>query len=248
MDRPIPPEIERQQRLRRVLKIVVPIVLIAVVIAALPGWIRPSVSRSRIRTAIVTTRARSNPSSPRRGQSCLKSSACYLEPARCARAAAVLKRPGTSVEQGEPVVELDVSQSVLTLEKVLKTRSSKDNQQAQTRLALEKSLRRARRTDRAGRRSNWNRLTSRSEEPERRLFDEGLVSRDALRQADLDVKQADGRAAAAESLIASTRSCATDLQFHRPRARARLYRQGGRRRRGRLARSAPRPSRIARAS
>ena len=45
VDRPLPPEVERQQRLRRVLKIVVPIVLVAVVLAALPGWIRPTVSR-----------------------------------------------------------------------------------------------------------------------------------------------------------------------------------------------------------
>jgi hypothetical protein len=57
VDRPLPPEIERQDRLRRVVKIAVPIVIVAVVLAALPGWIRPSVTRARIRTAPVTAGA-----------------------------------------------------------------------------------------------------------------------------------------------------------------------------------------------
>ena len=55
VDRPLPPGVERQQRLRRVLKIAVPTVLIALVLAALPGWIRPTLARTRIRTAPVTT-------------------------------------------------------------------------------------------------------------------------------------------------------------------------------------------------
>ena len=57
-----------------------------------------------------------------------------------ARVLRLLQRPGAHLKRGDPVVELDVSESVLALEKVVKDLKIKDNQQAQTRLALEKSL------------------------------------------------------------------------------------------------------------
>ena len=138
VDRPIPPEVERQQRLRRVLKIVVPIVLIAVVIAALPGWMRPAVTRARIRTARVTTGP---------VEAVITASGTVvpevervLSSPLDARVLRILQRPGASLKQGDPVVELDISESVLALDKVVKDLKIKENQQAQTRLTLEKSL------------------------------------------------------------------------------------------------------------
>ena len=96
-------------------------------------------SRSRIRTAIVT--AGPIESVITASGTVVPEIERVLSSPLDARVLRVLKRPGTSVKQGEPVVELDVSQSVLTLEKVVKDAQLKDNQQAQTRLALEQSLR-----------------------------------------------------------------------------------------------------------
>ena len=188
--------------------IALPLAGLAAVLVLLPGWIRPSVSRSRIRTAIVTA----GPI-----ESLITASGTLapeiervLSSPLDARVLRVLKRPGTSVKQGEPMVELDVNQSVLTLEKVVKDAQLKDNQQAQTRLTLEKSLR-----ELDGRIElktlDLESLTARSEN-QRRLFDEGLVSRDALRQAELDVKQADIALLQLKADRVNTQR-ATDLQF-----------------------------------
>ena len=105
-----------------------------------------------------------------------------------ARVLRILQRPGAHLKQGDPVVELDISESVLALDKVIKDLKIKENQQAQTRLTLEKSL-----VDLDGRlevkglelQSAQARL-----EADQQLFKEGLYSRESLRRSELAVKQA----------------------------------------------------------
>jgi HlyD family secretion protein len=100
----------------------------------------------------------------------------------------ILQRPGAQLKQGDAVVELDISESVLALDKVVKDLKIKENQQAQTRLTLEKSL-----VDLDGRlevktlelQSVQARL-----EADQQLFKEGLYSREELRRSELAVKQA----------------------------------------------------------
>jgi HlyD family secretion protein len=186
VDRPLPAGVETQQRLRRALKIVVPTLLIVVVLAALPGWIRPTLTRARIRTApvtagpveaVITAAGTVVPEVER-----------VLSSPLDARVLRILKRPGAHLKQGDPVVELDVSESVLALDKVIKDLKIKENQQAQTRLTLEKSL-----VDLDGRldvkdlelQSAQARL-----EADQQLFKEGLFSRESLRRSELAVKQA----------------------------------------------------------
>ena len=168
------------------LKIVVPIAAVALVLAALPGWIRPTVSRSRIRTARVTT----GPI-----EAVITASGTVvpevervLSSPLDARVLRILKRPGARLQQGDAVVELDTSESVLALDKVVKDLRIKENQQAQSRLALEKSL-----ADLDGRlevktlelQSAQARL-----EADQQLFKEGLNSRESLRRTELAVRQA----------------------------------------------------------
>ena len=186
VDRPLPPEVERQNRLRRVLKIVVPLVIVAAVISSLPGWMRPAVSRERIRTArvtagpieaVITASGTVTPEVER-----------VLSSPLDARVLRILQRPGAHLKQGDAVVELDISESVLALDKVVKDLKIKENQQAQTRLTLEKSL-----VDLDGRlevktlelQSVQARL-----EADQQLFKEGLYSREELRRSELAVKQA----------------------------------------------------------
>jgi HlyD family secretion protein len=169
-----------------VLKIVVPLGIVAAVISSLPGWMRPAVSRERIRTARVTTGpieaviTASGTVTPEVER--------VLSSPLDARVLRILQRPGAQLKQGDAVVELDISESVLALDKVVKDLKIKENQQAQTRLTLEKSL-----VDLDGRlevktlelQSVQARL-----EADQQLFKEGLYSREELRRSELAVKQA----------------------------------------------------------
>ena len=104
-----------------------------------------------------------------------------------ARVLRILVRPGGQLEVGTPVVELDTSESVLALDKIVKDLKVKENQQAQSRLALEKSL-----VDLAGRIDAKTLDLQAAEsrlESNQQLFKDNLLSREALRQSELSVKQ-----------------------------------------------------------
>ena len=175
----------RQDRRRRLLQVAIPLVLVTLVIVWLPGWLRPSVSRARIRTAPVTVGP---------VEAVIMASGTVapevervLSSPLDARVLRLLQRPGAHLKRGDPVLELDVSESVLALERVVKDLRIKDNQQAQTRLTLEKSL-----VDLDGR-LELKTLDLQSAEArlegEAQLFKEGLFSREALRRTELAVKQ-----------------------------------------------------------
>ena len=55
MDRPLAPEVQRHDRRRRSLQIALPALIVVLLIVWLPGWMRPSIPRARLRTARVTT-------------------------------------------------------------------------------------------------------------------------------------------------------------------------------------------------
>ena len=105
-----------------------------------------------------------------------------------ARVLRLLQRPGAHLKRGDPVVELDVSESELALDKVVKDLKIKENQQAQSRLALEKSL-----VDLDGRLEvkTLQLQSAQSQlEGDQQLFKDGLFSRESLRRSELNVKQA----------------------------------------------------------
>jgi HlyD family secretion protein len=208
MDRVLDPQDVRRIRLRQVVKMVLPIGAVVALLMVLPGWIRPSMARDSVRTSVATVGAieavitASGTVAPEIER--------VLSSPLDARVLRILKRPGAVVKQGEPVVELDVSQSVLALERVVKDFKVKDNQQAQARLTLERTL-----GELDGRielktvevQSLQAKLGS-----QRQLFDAGLVSRDALRQAELEVKQAEVALSQLEADRRNTQQ-ATALQF-----------------------------------
>jgi HlyD family secretion protein len=165
---------------------VIPIVIVGMLVTWLPGWLRPSVSRATIRTARVTTGP---------VEAVIMASGTVapeiervLSSPQDARVLRLLQRPGAHLKRGDPVVELDTSESVLALERVVKDLKIKDNQQAQSRLALEKSL-----VDLDGRielKALQLQAAETQLQEEQQLFKEGLVSQDALRRTDLGVSQA----------------------------------------------------------
>lgn len=185
MDRELTPEIRRRDRYRKVLQIALPVLIVAAILVLLPGWIRPSVNRAGLRTARVV-----------RGpvEAVIMASGTVvpevervLSSPLDARVLKLLQRPGAHLKRGDPVVELDVSESELALEKVVKDLRIKDNQQAQTRLTLEKSL-----VDLDGRlevKALELQAAQARLEDETQLFKEGLLSRESLRRTELSVKQ-----------------------------------------------------------
>jgi HlyD family secretion protein len=186
MDRILDHDDLRRERIHRAIRIVLPIAVLVTLLMLLPGWMRPTLARAGVRTAVVTTGAI---------ESVITASGIVvpeiervLSSPLDAPVLRILKGPGAPVTRGEPVVELDVSQSVLALEKVVKDSRVKDNQRAQLGLALERTLNGldgsiALKTIEL--QSLQAKLGS-----QQQLFDEGLVSRDALRQSELDVQQA----------------------------------------------------------
>jgi HlyD family secretion protein len=186
MDRPLDNTTLRRNRLARIGRVVLPLLVLAAVLVWLPGWVRPSVTRARIRTAPITTGpieaviTASGTVEPEIER--------VLSSPLDARVLRILKRPGAALSRGDAVVELDVSGSVLSLEKAVKNLKIKHNEQAQTRLSLDKSL-----AELDGR-IEVKRLELQSLEAKlasnQALFKDGLVARGALGESELAVKQA----------------------------------------------------------
>lgn len=187
MDRVLSDEVKRGDRIRRAAKVLLPVAGVAVVLALLPGWMRPSISRARIRTAVVETGPLA---------AVIEASGVVMpEIERVlsspvdARLVRVLRRAGDPVSEGDPVAELDLAESALALDRIVTNAGISSNQQSQARLGLQRSL-----ADLAGRIERKSlelqMLTEKAESAER-LFAEGLVSRQGMRDARLAARQAD---------------------------------------------------------
>ena len=159
--------------------------LVAAVIAAVfvwvPGFIKPSMSRTRIRTSrvdagpIESTISASGTVVPEFEQ--------VLSSPISARVVKIMKRTGAVVARGEAIVELDVSESVLALEKVNQQVDLKLNQQAKAKLDLENTL--------ISLQSQWEiknlefKSAAQNSARYRELNKQGLVSSELLSQAEL---------------------------------------------------------------
>lgn len=138
MDRPIDPQFRRRQIIRRAALIAGASAILLVLFGYAPRWIRPSVSRNDIRTAIVeagpieATISATGTVVPEFEQ--------VLSSPLDARVVRILRRPGAILRRGESILDLDVSDSVLALEKLNKQLSLKENEQKQRKLELEKQL------------------------------------------------------------------------------------------------------------
>ncbi len=187
MDRELDPSVRRRTRARAVLTIAVPLVVVATALVLLPGWLRPTVRRDRIRTAVATA----GPIDATVSASGLVVPALerVVSSPLDARVLRILKRPGAALETGDAVLELDVSESQVALAKSENDLKVKDNQQRQARLSYEKSL-----VELDGRikvkalELDKSRATL---EGHRKLAGMGLLSKEELRTSELAAEQAD---------------------------------------------------------
>ena len=187
MDRELAPNVRRQARLKTAFTFAAPLIVIAIALVMLPGWLRPGLRRDRIRTAVVT----SGPIDATISASGLVVPAIerVISSPLDARVLRILQRPGASVRRGDAVMELDVAESQVAFEKSENDLKVKDNQQRQTTLSYEKSL-----VDLDGKikvkalEIETRRATL---DGHRKLAGLGLLSKEELRTSELAVQQAE---------------------------------------------------------
>src|SRR6185503_20068248 len=181
MDREIDLSVRKRQVVRRVALSALGVAAIAAILIWAPDFIRPSLSRTRIRTArvdagsIESTISASGTAVPEFEQ--------VLSSPSNARVVRIMKRPGALVTRGEAILELDVSESVLALEKLTQQVELKQNQQAKAKIDLDNTL--------INLKSQWEiknlefKSATQNSARNRELHKQGLVSSELLSQAEL---------------------------------------------------------------
>jgi HlyD family secretion protein len=187
MDRPLAPEIPRRQRRRRLALGGTAACVAVVAYLWLPSIVGPTVSRDRIRTARVE-RGLVDATIAATGLVVPEVEQVLASPVD-ARVLRVLQRPGAHLTAGQPILELDVSQARLDVDKITQDLAIKANAQAQKRLALDKSLidldsrTEIKRLELASLQSQLSR--------DRQLASQGLLSVEQLKKSELATSQAE---------------------------------------------------------
>ena len=186
MDREIEPSFRRRQVWRRVGWLGASVVLVAAVLLLLPGWLRPSLDRDRLRLGTVDR-------GPVEGVveasgTVIPAFEGVLSSPVEARVEKILKRPGEVVRAGDEILKLDTSASRLTFERLEDQLSKKINEQLQLRLALQKELSELRGRIESGRLDAE--AASYRAEQNRKLRTDGLVSEQTLRASEVEAKKA----------------------------------------------------------
>jgi HlyD family secretion protein len=204
MDRELDVSIRRRRIGRRVAWGIGGLGLVVAVLVLLPGWLRPSIERDRIRTGRVD-----------RGpvEGIVEASGTVIPAFESvvsspvdARIERILKRPGEAVRAGEEILRLDTSASRLALETIEDNLARKANEQQQVRLALDKSL-----NDLRGSIES-SRLDAEASEyradQSRKLRADGLVSEQSLKASEVEAKKSKIELARLEASVAGERLAA----------------------------------------
>jgi len=135
MDREISPDVRRRVIVKRVVTAAVAVAAIVFSFAATISWLRPSIRRRDIQTAVVE-----------RGpvDATLQASGTIIPAVEQvvsspldSRVLRIVRRAGDHVRAGDAIVELDTTAARLALERLGEQLAQKDNEQAQLRLRLD---------------------------------------------------------------------------------------------------------------
>jgi len=138
MDRDISPEVRRRVIAKRAVTAAVAVAAVVFVFAATVSWLRPSIRRRDVQTAVVD-----------RGpvDATLEASGTIIPAVEQvvsapldSRVLRIARRAGDRVRAGDPIVELDTSSARLQLERLSEQLAQKDNEQAQLRLRLDDNV------------------------------------------------------------------------------------------------------------
>ena len=138
MDREIDVTFRRKRLLRRVILTILSVALVAAVFIWGPRLIIPSVARARIRTAKVDI-GLVEATITASGTVVPEFERVISSPVN-ARVLKILKRPGAVLSKGDPILELDLNESRLAVEKLNQQIELKQNQQGKAKLDLENTL------------------------------------------------------------------------------------------------------------
>jgi HlyD family secretion protein len=186
VDRPLDADFRRARTIKRAGLSLTGVAVLAAIFVWGPGWISPSVSRARLRTALVDLGPIEAVISA--SGTVLPEIEEVLSSPVDARVLRILERPGANLLPGQPIVELDTRESLLAVEKLAQNVALKENQQEKTRLDLERSLNDL---DSQARVKDLQLQSYRSQlARSRALWKEGLISEELLRQAELAEAQA----------------------------------------------------------
>jgi HlyD family secretion protein len=186
MDRPLDPDFVRRRRLRRRMGAAAGVSLAGAALVWMPGLVRPTLARDRIRTARVD-RGAIEAVITATGTVVPEVEQVVSSPVD-ARVLRIPKRAGDAVTPGEAIVELDLSASRVALAKLDQDLALKRNQQERTRLELQAKL--------ADTQAKWDvkKLQLESYRAQLRrhrdLHAQGLLSQDSLQQSELAEAQA----------------------------------------------------------
>jgi len=186
MDRELDASFRRGVLRRRVVWAGGSVALVVAILLFLPGWLRPSIARERIRTGRVD-RGPIEGIVEASGQVIPAFEGVLSSPVE-ARVKKILKRPGEAVKAGEEILQLDTAASRIQLERLEDQLAKKANEGAQLRINLEKSL-----TDLRGsiesQKLDLEALLYRQDQ-NRKLRGDGLVSEQVLKASEVDSKKA----------------------------------------------------------
>jgi HlyD family secretion protein len=182
MDRPLDENYRKKQIVKRVVQGTAALSLITAIFVWVPGWISPSLSRNRIRTAVVD-RGPIEAAITASGTVVPEFEQVLSSPIDT-RVIKILKQPGTKLIKGDAILALDVSTSLLALEKLNDQFKLKANQQARLKLDLEKTLNDLQ-TQLQIKKLRLEFLKAKTEQ-QQKLFEIGGSSKEQLRQSKLE--------------------------------------------------------------
>jgi HlyD family secretion protein len=181
MDREIDITFRRKRILQRTFFTIALATVVVVIFIWGPGLMKPTAPRARVRTAKVdvgSLEAQITAS----GIVTPEFEQVISSPVN-ARVLKILKRPGTALAKGAPILELDLNESRLAIEKLNQQIELKQNQQAKARLDLENTL--------IDLQSRWEiknleyKAAKASTTRNRELHRQGLLSEERLREIEL---------------------------------------------------------------
>lgn len=202
MDRELDESFRRQRLGRRVAVGGGMALLLVAAFVFLPGWLRPSIGRDRIRTGKVE-RGPVEAVVEATGVVVPAFEGVLSSPVET-RVEKILRRPGQKVRAGDPILALDTSGPRLEVERLEDRLAQKENDERQLQLSLDKSL-----SDLRGQierqRLDTEVLETRAVQ-NRRLRADGLIPEDTLRVAEVEAKKARIVLRQLEESVANTRS------------------------------------------
>ncbi|MCI0523950.1 MAG: efflux RND transporter periplasmic adaptor subunit, partial [Acidobacteria bacterium] len=181
MDREIDVAFRRKRLAQRLMGAILSFALVAAVLIWGPRLITPSVVRARIRTAKVDT-GLIEATITASGTVMPEFERVISSPVN-ARVLKILKRPGAVLSKGDPILELDLNESRLAVEKLNQQIELKQNQQAKAKLDLENTL--------IDLQSRWeiknleHKASKAATARNRELRRQGLMSEERLREIEL---------------------------------------------------------------